>query len=322
MRRRQVHGQGLDVVEGAVDPVADPQPVGLGLEVDVRSPVAEPLGEQQVDDLHHRGIDLDGGRLTLGDLGPLAGRLRDRVLDPVEELVVAVERSLQGPASGEPQDHRLADGVPDRLLLLLVAGVGDRAVDPAHLVDEEREGGEAARLGGVEPQERLLLGGDAVEVDGVEAELVREGGDDVVLLEPSVDEQLPDRALLATLAVERLLDRLGVGGAAAHEQLAQRLAAGGGPPFGGLLRRFASSRDQRHRDLSVIWCTTFPVVAIFRRAPSRLRDPGAPQLPGHPGYRGPAGLPPRPGPRLSDHGILQAPLHAPRGGWRPLRRGY
>ncbi len=39
-----------------VDPEANPEPVCLGLDVDVGGAVAQCLGEQQIDDLHHGGV--------------------------------------------------------------------------------------------------------------------------------------------------------------------------------------------------------------------------------------------------------------------------
>jgi len=65
--RAHLDREGGDVVEGAVDPEADPELVVLGLEVDVGGPVAQRLGDHQVDHLHH-------GRLGVGD--GACGRLR------------------------------------------------------------------------------------------------------------------------------------------------------------------------------------------------------------------------------------------------------
>ncbi len=47
-------GQHQDVLEGAVDPEADPDDILGGLDVDVRGPVPHGLGEDAIDDLDNR----------------------------------------------------------------------------------------------------------------------------------------------------------------------------------------------------------------------------------------------------------------------------
>ena len=61
MARRKVE----DVVQRAVDPVADPDPLVLRLDVDVRRPVAQRLGDDPLHDLHDRCVLGDAGHLGL-----------------------------------------------------------------------------------------------------------------------------------------------------------------------------------------------------------------------------------------------------------------
>ena len=209
-------------MERAVDAEADAEAVCLGLDVDVGGAVAEGLGEQQVDDLDHRGVGAErdgqggGGRLLAVD-----DRALDRVVDPVENGVVAIQGALQRAPARQPGEHRLGDRPPHRCDLVGIGGVGDRAVDHPQLVDEEGEGAQAARRLPVQQVEGVVLGDDLVEIHRVVAELLRQGPDHLPLGDAGVDQQLADRPAITALAAERGAHRPRVGGPTTDQQLAE-----------------------------------------------------------------------------------------------------
>ncbi len=82
-RGPDLRGQRPHVPQCAVDAEAHPQPVGLWLDVDVLGAVAQALGDDQVDDLHNRGVGAE--RCEVGDRavatlprGRAFGRFADR----------------------------------------------------------------------------------------------------------------------------------------------------------------------------------------------------------------------------------------------------
>ena len=86
-RRGDGPGRGGDVVEDAVDPVADPQVLAGGLDVDVRGPLVERLEDEEVDVADDGGVVDD--RLEVAEL--LVGRCRRSPRPP------AVATSLASP---------------------------------------------------------------------------------------------------------------------------------------------------------------------------------------------------------------------------------
>ena len=85
---------GRDVVEHAVDPVADPEVLARGLDVDVRGPLVEGLEDQQVHVADDRGVVDDG-------------------LDVAEALVAECPRSPT-PPPWRPRWRRHPGGTPGR----------------------------------------------------------------------------------------------------------------------------------------------------------------------------------------------------------------
>ena len=212
-------------MERAVDAEADAEAVCLGLDVDVRGAVTEGLGQQQVDDLDHRGVGAErdgqggGGRLLAVD-----DRALDRVVDPVENGVVPVKGALERASARQPGEDRLGDRPPHRFDLVGIGGVGDRAVDHPQLVDEEREGAQAARRLPVQQVEGIVLGDHLIEIHRVVAELLRQGPDHLPFGDAGVDQQLADRPAITALAAECGAHRRRVGRPTTDQQLA-RVAA-------------------------------------------------------------------------------------------------
>ena len=69
-------GQVEDVVQRAVDAVADPDPVRLRLDVDVRGAVAQRLGDDQLHDLDHRRVVVGRDGVHAGNVDPSVRVLR------------------------------------------------------------------------------------------------------------------------------------------------------------------------------------------------------------------------------------------------------
>ncbi len=110
----QLHG----VVQSAVDAKSNPETLALGLDVDVRSAVSERLGDNQVDDLHHRRVLCDrllDGRLHRPSrcLGCLEGL--DVSLDVPECPVGGVDGALYVRTRGDSQAYDVARGVSEGL---------------------------------------------------------------------------------------------------------------------------------------------------------------------------------------------------------------
>jgi len=81
-RSRELRRQRLDVTKRAVHAKTDPQPVGLRFDVDVGDAVAQTLGEDEVDDLHHRCVGIEPGQLR----DPRSGWGRLDVAKAIEAL--------------------------------------------------------------------------------------------------------------------------------------------------------------------------------------------------------------------------------------------
>ena len=121
--------QAADLAQHAVDAVADAQEVLLGLEVDVGGAALHRVGEQRVDQAHHRLRVLVAARLQalVVDLAGL-----DLVQDAVDRELVAVElldRALRSPT--RPRGAARSRSSPAELRAQLVerddvVGVGDR----------------------------------------------------------------------------------------------------------------------------------------------------------------------------------------------------
>ena len=285
-RTHQRRWQRVDVVEGAVDAEADAEPVRLGFDVDVGGAVAQGLGEQKVDDLDHWGVGPErdregggGGLLTVDDSA------LDRVVDPVEDGVVAVQSPLQGPAAGQAGNTGCAIASPRAATFSASSGLAmAQRTMPSSSMRKGRALEFASRRG-VKQVEGIVFGDELVEIHRAVAELLGEGSDDLHLRHTLVDEELTEWPLVAALAAERRPYAALARDATADQQLAERTGRGDGG-WAGLLPPVPPTGDQRHAHPRI--CSTRPRLhRLLRwrccdRAVARPRAPCPPNS-GRPG---------------------------------------
>ena len=171
-RHRRAHraGQVEDVVQDAVDAVADAQPVGLRFEVHVGGAVAQGLGDHQRNDVDDRGV-VARGRGCVG-LGVPTDRVAglecpDLLLDAGERAVSAADGGEDVRAVGEGDVHR----APERLAQRGDSGavrLGDRDQDRVAL-QGQRNRTELAGLRFGEQRGRGRLRAHRAQIDGVRA---------------------------------------------------------------------------------------------------------------------------------------------------------
>ena len=138
-RPQQAAGRVVALYQTAVDAVADADPVFEGLDVDVARPQLHRLGDDQINELHHRGIGVvflgRGGLLLDCRLGEVDGGvcelLEHRVgALAVGEAVVAVDRLDDLLADGERHLDLAIEDKPQLLLRVHVGGIaGGNAED-------------------------------------------------------------------------------------------------------------------------------------------------------------------------------------------------
>ena len=203
-----------DLVQDAVDAVADPEGLLVRLDVDVRGPLLDGVGEDQVHQLDDRGIL---GRLPqLGDvdvvvplpegLDVLVVEVLHDVLDHAGRVVVLVDGVLDG---GLRRHHRLH----------LEAGHELDVVDGEDVAGVRHGDGQDV-AGAIDGDDLVLLGdlrGDELDDDGVDLEVGQVDGGDAVLPaeergdvvfadEPQLDEVRPDSAPAGFLLRQGLLE--------------------------------------------------------------------------------------------------------------------
>ena len=193
-------GRAHDLVQHAVDPVADPQAVLGRLDVDVAGPVLDGLGDEHVDVLDDRGV-LD----DLADLGELVLASRPCVIalrDVVHVGVGAAEPLDRGEqvVAGGHDGPRLPPGdLPDVVQGEDVAGVGHRERRACLLVVADGQDGVPARDGGSRTGDGGRVDRVLGQVDEVQADLARERCDelglgDVAHVDEHAAERLPARS--------------------------------------------------------------------------------------------------------------------------------
>jgi hypothetical protein len=167
-----------DLLQHAVDAVADADVLLVALEVDVRRSFLHRVGEDAVDQLHHRRLvhrrgEGDRGHLLLGvrhHLDVVHLDLLEQIGDAlVGLLVLAVDRLLEGEV---PRDDGLDVQPGDELEVVdhpQVGGVGHRhreraphAAQRQHLVLRRDLGGDQLQDAGVQLHPLQVHGGHAV----------------------------------------------------------------------------------------------------------------------------------------------------------------
>ena len=205
----------MHVPQRSVDAVADPQAVSLGLNVDVGSAVPQPLGEQQIDDLHDwRGWT----EHRQGLHGRLAHVAQHRTLHRLAHLLVhrvgAVLRALDGIRVGELEAHAAAHGLGEEPCECRVSRLECCDMEPtvrAELVRKDLVLTSECRSHAVHG---LGLSLDGVEIEWLEPQLVGERPGNRVAVHPETDEDLAERAVVTLLLFERephLVPRRGPG---------------------------------------------------------------------------------------------------------------
>ena len=171
-RGRQPRRRCAGLAQPAVDAVAHAQMVARGLDVDVRGVQAQGVGEQLVDQPHHRCL-LGGADQVLDVGAELAGQiLADVVDDPLQRRLPGVPVAriglLQVLQRHDHRHHAALDREPDRLDRVAVAGVGhgqpDRVVGRPHRQDGGVLAGSAARPVGEQRLARQVVGTHQLEI--------------------------------------------------------------------------------------------------------------------------------------------------------------
>ncbi len=106
-RRSDRLGQAHDVVQRAVDAIAHPDPVGARLDVDVGRPVAQALGDDQLNDLDDGRLVVDVRRLEPGGVAakPVADLERlDLVVDVGQRAIGGADRAHDVGRRGDDRD--------------------------------------------------------------------------------------------------------------------------------------------------------------------------------------------------------------------------
>ena len=226
-RRPDAVGQGQDVVEGTVDPVSHPDAAVLGLDVDVRRPVAKGLGDHEIDDPHDGGV-VGGG--ALGRRHHPAERLGD--LEGVEHLADAGDgpvAAVDGAADVRRRGHHHPDltlGRGGELGLVgLVHGIG-QGDDQAPVLNPQRDG--RRRAGQILGQagQSVGLGLRLAQVDEGHPQL---DGEHLVQIpftdRPELDQQHAQALARRGLLEQRLVELRGGEQAGVDEELAERAPA-------------------------------------------------------------------------------------------------
>ncbi len=190
-RRPHALGQVDRRGHGAVDAIAHPH-VALGrLDVHVGCPLADRLGDDPVDHLHHRSVVVDVERfvvLVVG-VGLVVAELEgpDVLAGVVQDVVGLVQLALDVAARADPQRH-LAHVVGDRPDRLGVEGIGGHQLE-AVVVEAQREDVVlAGELFGNE-RDRGGLGRLEAQVGERDAELAAQRGGEAHLVEETVADQ-------------------------------------------------------------------------------------------------------------------------------------
>ena len=245
--RARRHGRGL--LEHAVDAVADPHLLFLGLEVDVGRAALHRLGDDAVHELDDRRV-LAGGaevdRLVLADVverrgGRGRGGRRGRIVGDLElfrgdgavaevRVLEALEQALDVREAGHRGAHLVARHHGDVVDREHVRGVDHGDDERAIAGEGHRDGLVAADGGG-----RDELGGvgiDAVEreVDVVEAEALGDGAAQLLVGERAVaDQDALGGGAVRVPALDREVHRAAVDEAEVHDHVRQDTAGAAAP---------------------------------------------------------------------------------------------
>ena len=224
-RRREPARRRLDLVQHAVDPVADREPVLERLDVDVRRPRVERVGDDERDQPDHRR--LGGEVLQLLDVG-VEGELV-ALLDVADDLadrrapgaVEALERRVELGRNRDQRLHVAAGHHPERADRVAVGRIGHRERELARVLLQRQR----ARLAQESRRDALFEDrelGVAGDVDQRQAQLRRERLGDVALrAQPERDEQRAELLAALLLQPQRALDAGGVELSAGNQDLAE-----------------------------------------------------------------------------------------------------
>ncbi len=212
--RLHLHGRLHDLLKRPIDPVPNPDFLLVGLDVDVGDALQDRVGEETVDELHHRGLvdlGLQGGDgdvllLILQDLDFLIQEVAEHLLHlRLAKTVVVLQVLLEGVL---PHDHRF-DLVPGDELQIVdgphVGGIGHGDGEgPSHLPQGENP--VLHRHFFRHQLQDLLFDLDLVQVHGRNPELFRQGPSELVLShEPQLHQGETDAGLRLLSFLQGLL---------------------------------------------------------------------------------------------------------------------
>ena len=154
-------------MQGAVDAETDAETVGLRLDMNVRDAVAESLGDDEVDDLHHRRVRTHRGELRHLRLPRcLFDRAHYLRIDVRHHRVVQVERMLYRHSVGQLEPHLPLGHLRQLLAYVRCVRTVRGHVQSPVLVDLVRENVVLTRECRCDAVERSVLRLHRVKIDG------------------------------------------------------------------------------------------------------------------------------------------------------------
>ena len=189
--------------------------------MNVRNAIAQPLREDQVDDLHHRRIGAEGRQL--GDRRRDHPCVEDRALrvhaDLVENGVIPIECALNVDVVRQLHTDRKSGLVEQLLAEVVIARVQRGDAQHSLIVNAIRDNVLFARKPTVDGVHRAPVGLDLVQLDGSQAHLPAHGAGHALRRHPKLDQQRADRPAVLALLLQRLANRVVAGDLPADQQI-------------------------------------------------------------------------------------------------------